>query len=119
MVAGCATLDLLKDGKVYIDIDRLGKRMRGRLDDVFERGKMPTTVTGVDFTFAIHFQAKVPRNAGDTAKNDMLATRAYFTHMLDRGIIYLSPTVSHCWISSPHTKEDIDGLVTALKEATQ
>ena len=116
MVAGCATLDLLKDGKVYIDIDRLGKRMRGGLDDVFERGKMPTTVTGVDSTFAIHFQAKVPRNAGDTAKNDMLATRAYFAHMLDRGIIYLSPTVSHCWISSPHTKENIDVYVTATED---
>ena len=116
MVAGCATLDLLKDGKVYIDIDRLGKRMREGLDDVFERGKVPATVTGVGSTFAIHFQAKIPRNAGDTAKNDMLATRAYFAHMLDRGIIYLSPTVSHCWISSPHTKEDIDVYVTATED---
>ena len=103
MVAGCATLYLLKDGKVYIDIDRLGKRMRGGLDEVFERGKVPATVTGGGSTFAIHFQAKISRNAGDTAKNDMLATRAYFAHMLDKGIICLSSTVSHRWISSPHT----------------
>jgi glutamate-1-semialdehyde aminotransferase len=36
--------------------------------------------------------------------------------MLDRGIIYLSPTVSHCWISSPHTKEDIDAYLVATED---
>jgi len=116
MVAGCTTLDLLKDGKIYIDIDKLGKRMRDGLEDIFGRGRVPATVTGVGSTFAIHFQAKIPHNAGDTAKNDMPATKAYFAHMLDRGIIYLSPTVSHHWISSPHTKEDINAYLATTED---
>jgi len=116
MVAGCATLDLLRDGKVYISIDKLGERMRDGLEDIFGDGKLPATVTGVGSTFAIHFQGKIPRNATDTAKNDVAATRAYFSHMLDRGIIYLSPTVSHCWISSPHTKDDVDAYLAATEE---
>ena len=116
MVAGCATLDLLKDGKIYISIDKLGKRMRDGLDDIFERGRLPATVTGVGSTFAIHFQSKIPRNAGDTSRNNMAATKAYFSHMLDRGIIYLSPTVSHCWISGPHTVEEIDAYLGATEE---
>ncbi len=116
MVAGCATLDLLRDGKVYIGIDKLGRRMRDGLEDVFGRGRLPATVTGVGSTFAIHFQAKIPRNAADTARNDAAATRAYFSHMLDRGIVYLSPNVSHCWISSPHTEENIDAYLSATEE---
>jgi glutamate-1-semialdehyde 2,1-aminomutase len=116
MVAGCTTLDLLKDGKIYIDIDNLGKRMRDGLEDIFGRGRVPATVTGVGSTFAIHFQAKIPHNAGDTAKNDMPTTKAYFAHMLDRGIVYLSPTVSHYWISSPHTKEDINTYLAATED---
>ena len=116
MVAGCATLDQLKDGKVYIDIDRLGKRMRAGLEDIFGRGRVPATVTGVGSTFAIHFQPRIPRSASDCARNDMPTTKAYFAHMLDRGIIYLSPTVSHCWISSPHTKEDVDTYLAATEE---
>ena len=73
-------------------------------------------MTGVGSTFAIHFQSKIPRNAADTARNDAAATKAYFTHMLDKGIIYLSPNVSHCWISSPHTAEDIDAYLSATEE---
>jgi glutamate-1-semialdehyde 2,1-aminomutase len=116
MIAGCTTLDLLRDGKVYIDIDRLGKRMRSGLEEIFAKGKLPATLTGVGSTFAIHFQSKIPRNAGDTARNDAAATKAYFTHMLDRCIIYLSPNVSHCWISNPHTKEDIDAYLAATED---
>ena len=116
MVAGCTTLDLLKDGKIYISIDKLGRRMRDGLEDVFERGKLPATVTGVGSTFAIHFQSKIPRNAGDTARNNAEATKAYFTYMLNKGIIYLSPNVSHCWISSPHTKDDIDSYIAATED---
>jgi glutamate-1-semialdehyde 2,1-aminomutase len=113
MIAGCATLDFLKDGNVYISIDKLGKRIRDGLDDILQRGKLPATITGVGSLFAIHFQAKIPKNAGDTVYNNMATTKAYFTHMLDHGIVYLSPTTCHCWISAPHTKEDIDAFITA------
>jgi glutamate-1-semialdehyde 2,1-aminomutase len=116
MVAGCATLDILKDGKIYIDIDRLGGRMRSGLEQIFSKCMLPASVTGVGSTFAIHFQAKKPMNAGDAARNDPNVTRAYFKHMLDRGIVYLSPNVSHCWISSPHTKNDVDHYLAATED---
>jgi glutamate-1-semialdehyde 2,1-aminomutase len=116
MVAGCATLDLLKDGNIYISIDKLGKRIRDGLDDIIQRGKLPATITGVGSVFAIHFQAKIPKNAGDTVCNDIAITKAFFSHMLDRGIAYLSPATCHCWISAPHTKEDIDTFITATED---
>ena len=116
MVAGCTTLDLLKDGKVHIHIDKLGSKMRRGLEDVFERSSQPAVVTGVGSTFAIHFQNKVPRNVADTARNDLAKTRAFFSYMLNKGIIYLSPTVCHCWLSSPHTDEDIGSFIRATEE---
>jgi hypothetical protein len=36
--------------------------------------------------------------------------------MLESGIIYLSPNVSHSWISSPHTKEDIEKYLVATED---
>jgi glutamate-1-semialdehyde aminotransferase len=90
--------------------------MRGGLVDIFERNDVPVSVTGVGSTFGIHFQREKPVNAGDTARNDIPATRAYFRHMLESGIIYLSPTVSHSWISSPHTEKDIEGYLSATEE---
>ncbi|MCW4050291.1 MAG: aspartate aminotransferase family protein [Candidatus Bathyarchaeota archaeon] len=116
MVAGSATIDTLETGDIYRHIDGLGEKMRKNLQDIFNRSKLPATATGIGSTFATHFQDKEPKNAGDTARNDMDATRAYFTHMLEKGIIYLSPTVSHCWISSPHTMEDVEAYLQATEE---
>jgi len=52
---------------------------------------------------------------GDTAGNDLDATRAFFSYMLERGIVFLSPTVSHSWVSSPHTAEEVDEYLAATE----
>ncbi len=115
MVAGCATVDTLKTGVVHKHIDGLGDKMRGGLQEIFTESKYPVSVTGVGSTFGIHFQKDKPKNAGDTAKNNLKMTKAYFTYMLEHGIIYLSPTMSHSWISSPHTKEDVEAYLLATE----
>ena len=116
MVAGSATVDALSDSSIHRHIDALGAKMRTGLIDIMERNNVPVSVTGVGSTFGIHFQKNSPKNAGDTSKNDLNATQAYFKHMLESGIIYLSPNVSHSWISSPHTKEDIENYLAATEE---
>jgi glutamate-1-semialdehyde 2,1-aminomutase len=116
MVAGCATVDTLKDGVVHKHIDALGEKMRKGLNEIFDESKHPASVTGVGSTFGIHFQEEKPKNAGDTAKNDLEMTKAYFQYMLENSIIYLSPTVSHSWISSPHTAEDVEEYLRVTEE---
>jgi glutamate-1-semialdehyde 2,1-aminomutase len=116
MVAGSATVDALSDGSIHKHIDNLGEKMRNGLMDIMERNDVPVSVTGVGSTFGIHFQKNSPKNAGDTGRNDMPATKAYFQYMLEAGIIYLSPTVSHSWISSPHTEEDVEKYLAVTEE---
>jgi len=119
MVAGCATIDALEDGQIYRHIDGLGEKMRTGLEDIFQRSRTPASVTGVGSTFAIHFQEEPPRNAGDTAGNDLETTRAFFSYMLERGIVFLSPTVSHSWLSSPHTENDVEEYLAATEDFTK
>jgi len=116
MVAGSATIDALADGKIHRHIDSLGGKMRAGLIEMFERHEVPISVTGVGSTFGIHFQKDKPMNAGDTARNDIPATRGYFRYMLESSIIYLSPTVSHSWISSPHTEKDVEKYLAATED---
>ena len=115
MVAGCATIDTLKDGTIHKNINRLGDKMRSGLQDIFDGSKYPAVVTGVGSTFGIHFKKDEPKNAGDTAKNNLEMTRAYFRYMLEQNIIYLSPTVSHSWISSPHTDQDVEKYLSTTE----
>lgn len=118
-LAGKATIEALEDGKIYQGINRLGEKIRKDLEDVFQNSKISASVTGVGSLFGIHFQDKPPRNAGDTMGNDLKITRAFFNHMLKRGIAYISPTNSHSFISSPHTVEDIEGYLAATEEFTR
>lgn len=108
MVAGCATVDTLKDGSIHKEIDRLGEKMRTGLEDIIDSGHYNASVTGVGSTFAIHFQKEKPTRAGDTAKSNPEVTHTYFRHMLESGIIYMTPSMSHSWISSPHIDEDVN-----------
>ena len=116
MVAGCATIDTLKNGEIHKHINRLGLKMREGLQEIFNNSELPATVTGVGSTFGIHFQKKKPKSAGDTARNNLKVTQEYFKHMLEKNIVYLSPTVSHSWISSPHTDKDVEAYLIATEE---
>jgi glutamate-1-semialdehyde 2,1-aminomutase len=115
-IAGRATIAELEKGLIYKNINRLGEKMREGLEDIFQKSHIPASVTGIGSVFGIHFQKAPPKNAGETRRNNMEATRAYFKHMLENGIIYLSPTTSHSWICSPHTTEDVEAYLTATEE---
>lgn len=116
MVAGIATLDVLKEGKVYKNIDRLGEKVRGGLIDIIGRSKIEVAVTGICSTFGIHFQKEVPRNVRDVTKNNLEVARAYHAHMLSRNIVYVSATLPHCFIGEPHTDEDVENYLAATEE---
>jgi glutamate-1-semialdehyde 2,1-aminomutase len=111
MVAGMATLDTLADGKIYREIDSRCKRLRAELMDIFSDA--PISVTGDGSLFAVHFQKEEPNHAGDLMKSDLKASHEYFKHMLDSGIVYLTPSVCHGFICEPHTNTDMDNFLSA------
>jgi glutamate-1-semialdehyde 2,1-aminomutase len=83
MVAGCTTLDILRDGKVYIDIDRLWQQDE-RVGGDIRRRKLPATVTGV----SSHCNP-LPGKCLGTRRHrpERRGCDAYFTHA-GSGIIY-------------------------------
>ncbi|MFB0558016.1 MAG: aspartate aminotransferase family protein [Candidatus Bathyarchaeia archaeon] len=115
MVAGIATLDILKEGKVYEHIDALGDMTRRGLVEIIARSEVDAAVTGVCSTFGIHFQKEVPKNIRDVTKNDPKVARDYYVHMLSRNIAYVSRALPHCFIGEPHTREDINGYLAATE----
>ena len=116
MVAGSATLDIIRDGKVHKKITRVGNRIRRGLRDIASRSRIPASVTGTSTLFALHFMEKAPRNAAEAAQGDMAATRAFWGHMLEHGIAYLSPTNCHAMLAEPHTRQDADEFLAAAED---
>jgi glutamate-1-semialdehyde 2,1-aminomutase len=116
MVAGIATLDLLKNGKIYNHIDAFGEKVRRGLADIISRSDIDASLTGVCSTFGIHFQKEVPKNVREVMRNDTKVARAYYSHMLSKNIVYVSATLPHSFISEPHTKNDIEEYLTKTED---
>lgn len=114
MVAGMATLDTLEDGTVYKEIDGKADHLRKGLMDIFSDA--PVSVTGDGSLFAVHFQKEEPKHSGDLVKTDIKASQDYFKHMLDSGIVYLTPAVCHGFVCEPHTDEDMEAFLSASED---
>jgi glutamate-1-semialdehyde 2,1-aminomutase len=120
-----ANLDLLaaNDGAVYKQLYSVGDAAIAGLRDIFRRRKIAAIVQGFGPMFQIYFTGRdaISRNAindyreyceyADTAKYSR------FIHaMLDRGI-YMTPSNGLHWIiSTAHTMQDVETLLSAADE---
>ena len=116
MVAGIATLDILRDGKVHDYIGGLGEKMMAGMEDIISRSGIDACLTGIGSAFAVHFQKEKPLNAREMTKNDVEVAKAYWAHMLARNIIYISPALPHSFIGELHTLDDVEEYLAATEE---
>jgi glutamate-1-semialdehyde aminotransferase len=47
---------------------------------------------------------------------DMEMARRFFRHALENGVIYLIPETPHLFISTAHTREDLDNLISVAED---
>lgn len=116
MVAGSETLNIIKGGRIHKKISKIGDKIRKGIEDIVSRNKIPATITGVSTIFAIHFSYKKPLNAAESAQSDIKITKAFFNHMLENGIAYLSPTNCHAMLAEPHSEEDAEMFLTVSED---
>ncbi|MBM3292323.1 aspartate aminotransferase family protein [Candidatus Bathyarchaeota archaeon] len=116
MVAGSETLDIIRGGKIHKKITKVGDKIRKGVEDIISRYKLPASVTGVTTIFAIHFANNKPKNAAESAQSNIDATKAFFRHMLENGVAYLSPTNCHAMLAEPHTMQDAEQFVSLTEE---
>jgi glutamate-1-semialdehyde 2,1-aminomutase len=119
MIAGIETLQELQNNEVYSTLNRLGKKARTGLVDLFDKEKIDAAITGLGSTFCIHFQKKTPHNAREASHNNTQLARALHSQLLDKGITYASPTLPHMFLSTHHTSHDIDTLLAEVEVFVQ
>jgi len=117
MAAGCATLDALRDGTAYTRLEQLGARMAAGMSAAAEEagvacavnraGSMLTPFLGVD---AVHDYAQA--RAADTARFSALHAA-----WLDAGVFWPPSQFEAAFLSTAHTDEHVDRVVSAFGEA--
>lgn len=117
LAAGLATIDSLEDATIYDRLHKLGERVRGALNSLFENIEYPATATGIDSLLAIHMN----RNPIDSCPKDsnIERSRGLFRWMLENGIVMLGPDLLRGSISYAHTDDDVELLISTVTDYVQ
>lgn len=117
MAAGIACLEILQEDGVYEKLDQLGARLEtGILREASETG-IPISVNRLCGALTVYFGDGEITNYDQAEASDGEAFAQFFKLMLDQGI-NLAPSKFEAWfLTTEHTKEDIDKTIDAVGHA--
>lgn len=117
MAAGLATLKELKSKKVYFELEEKGEFLEKGLKKLANRLGIPIQINRVGSMFSFFFTKDPVTNADDARKVDSEIFKRLFHYLLKEGI-YIAPSAfESLFISTTHTKTDLDSTLKAFEKA--
>jgi glutamate-1-semialdehyde 2,1-aminomutase len=118
MAAGLANLELICRPGFYAELAEKTERLTCGLLQAADAAGVPVLTTRVGGMFGLFFtDAKRIVNFAEAGRCDVAAFKAFFHHMLKRGV-YLAPSAYEAgFVSSAHTDEHIQATVAAARES--
>lgn len=114
--AGISTLQQLDDA-FYKDLSKKGDFLRDGFGDIKEDLDLPVYVAGDQSMFQIYFNPEEVCNSEDAKSSDADRFLLYFKELLKRDI-FIPPSQFECnFLSSAHSKDDLDKTLNAVEES--
>ncbi len=116
VTAGIETLKLLQDKKVYGKLEEASKYLNENMENIAKSLNVKSSFNRVGSMFSMFFTDKkvIDYETAKTSDTDKFAK--YFAKMLKKGI-YLAPSQFEAgFLSTAHTKEDLDKTLRAFEE---
>ncbi len=116
VTAGIETLKLLQDKKVYDKLEEASKYLNENMENIAKSLNVKSSFNRVGSMFSMFFTDKkvIDYETAKTSDTDKFAK--YFAKMLKKGI-YLAPSQFEAgFLSTAHTKEDLDKTLNAFEE---
>jgi glutamate-1-semialdehyde 2,1-aminomutase len=113
MAAGIAALEELQTGGAYCQLEELGEQLETGMRDAAKSAGVAVQFNSCGSMFCGYFTSEPVHNLADAMKSNRERFKKYFHGMLEQGI-YLAPSQFEAgFISTVHTREDIDKTVRA------
>ncbi len=117
VAAGLATLELLRSRGTYSALDRAAKDLCAGLQSSITNHQLPVTINRIGSMFTLFFNPGPVTDYASALKSDVGAYARFHSQMLKAGI-YLPPSqFEACFVSTKHTKTDIDKTITVARKA--
>jgi glutamate-1-semialdehyde 2,1-aminomutase len=119
VTAGIETLKLLKDKKAYIKLEESSKYLTDSMKNIIKLTKLPHCFKRVGSMFCMFFTDKDVQNFKDATSSNTEIFAKYFSFMLKEKI-YIAPSQYEAgFLSTAHTKEDLDKTLEAFEKAVK
>jgi len=114
MRAGIACLEVLKEDRVYLEMDRLGQRLEQGILNHAEKHHINVTVNRLKGALTVYFTNNSVRNYADAEATNTEKFGEFFHLMLEQGI-NLAPSKYEAWfLTITHTDKEIDQTLAAV-----
>jgi glutamate-1-semialdehyde 2,1-aminomutase len=108
MAAGIAALQELQKPGFFEHLEAMTKRLVDPIKQYVKKHSLPVFVNSCGSMMTLFFGVESVKSYSDLKNLDKEIFKAFFAHMLDRGI-YLPPSQYEAWfVSSAHAPEQID-----------
>lgn len=116
VAAGLKTLELLKSGNIYAELESKSSRLCLGLEKAAAKAGIPVQVPRCGSMFTVYFSESPVTDFSSAKKCDLERFRKYFNGMLERGI-YLAPSqFEACFVSAAHDTKAIEETLAAAED---
>lgn len=117
MSAGIATLDLIRDEKVWDEMEMRSRQLDAGIESAARKAGVPVSQTRVGTMRTLFFSESKPTDWNTARMADTVRFGKFFQKMLASGV-YLAPSQFEAgFVSTMHTNEVIDATLTAVEQA--
>lgn len=117
MVAGEAIVRYLKthQAEVYPYLEREGNRLASEVNQFCQTEGIPAQLMNAESMFHLHFTKKPIESSRDVDESFGKVENEFYIHLLYHGVII--PGIHLAFVSTAHTKEDVDKVIEAFKQS--
>jgi glutamate-1-semialdehyde 2,1-aminomutase len=119
MRAGIATLKQLTDHALYHEIAEKADRLTSGLRQALIATKIPGQVNSTGSLSTLFFTQEPVTDYAGAKRADTKRYARFFREMLDRGIFLAPSQFEAAFVSTCHTKADIDRTIAAAKSSLE
>ncbi|MBI4597392.1 MAG: glutamate-1-semialdehyde 2,1-aminomutase [Candidatus Omnitrophica bacterium] len=116
MTAGAFTLKKLHAHPPYGALDRAGRRLQRGLQHAAQRCGIAIQINRLGSMLTVFFSDQPIRNAGDAARSRRQQFAAWANGLRRHGILIPPSPFEALFLSTAHTAQDVDRLITASEE---
>lgn len=119
MTAGIATLEILKDGKIYKDLEEKSQRLAAGIEKVCRDTRIPAYHTRVGSMLCTFFTEQPVTDYTTAKKSDTKRYAKFFHGMLERGFYFAPSQFEAIFVSTAHGEKEIDATIDAFREVVK